>query len=71
MGKNAGNESDSEAYVNNSLALVPLSLPASTKKSELKVVNRSVIEVLDALRHAREQIQSSMERRHTIRVCPT
>jgi hypothetical protein len=71
MEKNAGNESDNEAYVNNSLALVPLSLPASTKKSELKVVNRSVIEVLDALRHAREQIQSSMERRHTIRVCPT
>ncbi|RQP01485.1 hypothetical protein POPTR_016G082700v4 [Populus trichocarpa] len=71
MEKNAGNESDNEAYVNNSLALVPLSLPASTKKSELKVVNRSVIEVLDALRHAREQIQSSMERRHMIRVCPT
>ncbi|KAH8486191.1 hypothetical protein H0E87_031597, partial [Populus deltoides] len=36
MEKNAGNESDNEAYVNNSLALVPLSLPASTKKSELK-----------------------------------
>ncbi|KAJ6864851.1 hypothetical protein NC651_035426 [Populus alba x Populus x berolinensis] len=71
MEKNAGNESDNEDYVNNSLALVPLSLPASTKKSELKVVNRSVLEVLDALRHAREQIQSSMERRHMIRVGPT
>ncbi|KAG6745051.1 hypothetical protein POTOM_051693 [Populus tomentosa] len=70
MEKNAGNESDNEDYVNNSLALVPLSLPASTKKSELKVVNRSVLEVLDALRHAREQIQSSMERRHMIRAGP-
>ncbi|KAJ6870959.1 hypothetical protein NC652_036584 [Populus alba x Populus x berolinensis] len=71
MEKNAGNESDNEDYVNNSLALVPLSLPASTKKSELKVVNRSVLEVLDALRHARVQIQSSMERRHMIRAGPT
>ncbi|KAJ6870943.1 hypothetical protein NC652_036573 [Populus alba x Populus x berolinensis] len=70
MEKNAGNESDNEDYVNNSLALVPLSLPASTKKSELKVVNRSVLEVLDALRHAREQIQSSMERRHVIKAGP-
>ncbi|CAK7342894.1 unnamed protein product [Dovyalis caffra] len=71
METNAGNESGNEDYVDNPLALVPLSLPASTKKSELKIVNRSVIEVLDALRHAREQIQSSMESRHMIRVGPT
>ncbi|KAJ6994516.1 lisH domain-containing protein [Populus alba x Populus x berolinensis] len=71
METNAGTESDNEDYVDNSLALVPMSLPASTKKKELKIVNRSVIEVLDALRHAREQIQSSMESRHMIRVGPS
>lgn len=71
MEANAGIESDNENYADNSLALVPMSLPASTKKSELKIVNRSVLEVLDALRHAREQIQSSMESRHMIRVGPS
>ena len=71
MEANAEIESDNENYTDNSLALVPMSLPASTKKSELKIVNRSVLEVLDALRHAREQIQSSMESRHMIRVGPS
>ncbi|KAH8504689.1 hypothetical protein Peur_045833 [Populus x canadensis] len=71
METNAGIESDNEDYVDDSLALVPMSLPASTKKNELKIVKRSVIEVLDALRHAREQIQSSMESRHMIRVGPS
>ncbi|KAL9399957.1 hypothetical protein Peur_008918 [Populus x canadensis] len=71
METNAGIESDNEDYVDDSLALVPMSLPASTKKNELKMVKRSVIEVLDALRHAREQIQSSMESRHMIRVGPS
>ena len=71
METNAGIESDNEDYVDDSSALVPMSLPASTKKNELKIVNRSVIEVLDALRHAREQIQSSMENRHMIRVGPS
>ncbi|KAJ6406644.1 hypothetical protein OIU84_010202 [Salix udensis] len=71
MEANAGIESDNENYADNSLALVPMSLPASTKKSELKILNRSVLEVLDALRQAREQIQSSMESRHMIRVGPS
>ncbi|XP_011019279.1 PREDICTED: suppressor protein SRP40 isoform X2 [Populus euphratica] len=71
METNAGIESDNEDYVDDSLALVPMSFPASTKKNELRIVKRSVIEVLDALRHAREQIQSSMESRHMIRVGPS
>lgn len=68
---NARNESGNEDYVDNTLALVPVSLSASTKTGELKILDQSVSEVLDALRHAREKIQRSMERRHMIRVGPT
>ncbi|OAY41066.1 hypothetical protein MANES_09G071500v8 [Manihot esculenta] len=66
-------ESDNEDYVDNSLALVPVSastMAEPTKSSELKIMNRSISEVLDALRHARESIQSSIERRKMIRVGP-
>ncbi|KAJ4831462.1 hypothetical protein Tsubulata_016753 [Turnera subulata] len=69
METNARNESDNEDNVDNSLALVAVSVPASEKK--ILVVNKSVAEVLEALRHAREQIQNSMETRHIIRVGPT
>uniref|UniRef100_A0A5B6YJY3 Uncharacterized protein n=1 Tax=Davidia involucrata TaxID=16924 RepID=A0A5B6YJY3_DAVIN len=63
-----GNDQDQEDYVNNSLALVPVDLPVASQKTEPLVVNASVKEVLDALRQARERIQSSMERRHMIKV---
>ncbi|KAJ9181650.1 hypothetical protein P3X46_009758 [Hevea brasiliensis] len=69
--RNGRCESDTEDYVDNSLALVPVNVAAPTKTSELKIVNKSISEVLDALRHAREKIQSSMERRNMIRVGPS
>ncbi|KAA8516496.1 hypothetical protein F0562_016998 [Nyssa sinensis] len=63
-----GNDQDQEDYVDNSLALVPVDLPIATQKTEPPIVNARVKEVLDALRQAREKIQSSMERRHMIKV---
>ncbi|KDP29047.1 hypothetical protein JCGZ_16436 [Jatropha curcas] len=73
--RNGKRESDDEEYItDDSLAIVPVSLAASpiAKTSELKIVNKSINEVLDALRHAREKIQSSVEmRRDIIRVGPT
>ncbi|EEF37175.1 uncharacterized protein LOC8283850 [Ricinus communis] len=70
MRKDSTSESDKEENVDNSLALalVPVNLAATNKTSELMIVNKSVGEVLDALRHAREKIQSSIERRHMSRV---
>ncbi|KAK1563829.1 hypothetical protein Q3G72_033478 [Acer saccharum] len=69
------NQSEDEDYVDNSLALVPVSFPEKSQKitSEMKIMTASSVgEVLDALRHAREKIQRSMEsRRHMmIRVGP-
>lgn len=64
-------ESDNEDYVDNSLALVPVNVAAPTKSSELKIVNKSISEVLDALRHAREKIERSIDRRNMIRVGPS
>lgn len=64
-------ESDTEDHVDNSLALVPVNVAAPTKSSELKIVNKSISEVLDALRHAREKIERSIDRRNMIRVGPS
>ncbi|XP_075637874.1 uncharacterized protein LOC142610043 [Castanea sativa] len=64
------NESDHEDDVDNSLALVPLSFPMTSKTVEVKPLNESVCEVLNALRNARKEIQSSMQRRHMVRVGP-
>ncbi|XWS66963.1 hypothetical protein CRYUN_Cryun05aG0245300 [Craigia yunnanensis] len=58
-------------YVDNSLALVPLKLPETKLAPEIKIVNKKIGEVLDTLRHARERIQSSVERRQMIRVRPS
>ncbi|KAL5809665.1 hypothetical protein ACOSQ3_030356 [Xanthoceras sorbifolium] len=71
-------QSEEEDYVDNSLALVPVSFPfpdksqKNTTTSELKIMSASVGEALDTLRHAREKIQNSMERRRhmMIRVGP-
>lgn len=60
---------DSEEGVDNSLALVPIGLPQETyKTTELKMVSRNVSDVLAAIRHAREMLQNSIERRHIIHV---
>ncbi|XP_039066040.1 suppressor protein SRP40-like isoform X2 [Hibiscus syriacus] len=62
---------DNDEYVDNSLALVPLELPEMKPAPEIHIVSKSVGEVLDSLRHARERIQSSMGRRQMIRVGPS
>ena len=64
------NESDNEDDVDNSLALVTVSFPMTSKTVEVKPLNESVSKVLDALRHAREEIQSSMQRSHMVHVGP-
>ncbi|XP_041026727.1 A-agglutinin anchorage subunit-like isoform X2 [Juglans microcarpa x Juglans regia] len=64
------NESDQADKVDNSLALVAVSFPVTSKTVEVKPLNQSVREVLDALRHAREKLQSSMQRRHMIQAGP-
>ncbi|KAL3357079.1 hypothetical protein AABB24_017654 [Solanum stoloniferum] len=50
-----------EDNVNNSLALVPLDLP-KPKSIDPIVLDATVREVLDALRHAKEKLQTQMER---------
>ncbi|KAL5546256.1 hypothetical protein UlMin_005943 [Ulmus minor] len=65
------NETDFENYVDDSLALVPVTLPVASKTREVKPVDESVKEVLDTLRHIKEKIQSSMEIRRMVRVGPT
>lgn len=66
------NGSDKEDYVDNSLALVPVSNPVQAEKSDTnqvkKITSGSVRDALDALRLAREMIQCSMESRRMIRV---
>ncbi|MFQ6660578.1 hypothetical protein Gotur_029048, partial [Gossypium turneri] len=67
---NGRNEtSEDDEYVDNSLALVPLNLPETKVAPEINIeVSKSMGEVLDNLRHARERIQNTMERRQMIRV---
>ncbi|PON72793.1 hypothetical protein PanWU01x14_062620 [Parasponia andersonii] len=69
----AENGIDHEDYVDNSLALVPVSSPVSVapKTIDLKPVHENVAEVLDSLRYIREKIQSSVEIRRMVRVGPT
>ncbi|KAI3447636.1 hypothetical protein Pfo_004301 [Paulownia fortunei] len=47
----------------NSMALVPVDMPQKNHTIDPEVLDATVKEVLDALRHAKEQLQSSMERR--------
>ncbi|XVF55379.1 hypothetical protein PTKIN_Ptkin06aG0032300 [Pterospermum kingtungense] len=75
-GRSVNYEDDDDGgddHVDNSLALVPMKLPETKKlgPDEIKIVSKSIGEVLDTLRHARERIQSSMERRQMIRVGPS
>ncbi|KAI6698172.1 hypothetical protein NL676_018291 [Syzygium grande] len=60
---------DEDDQVNDSIALVPVTLPEAEPESKalnakMMVMSASVSEVLDALRHARESIQRSMEKRN-------
>ncbi|KAJ4704799.1 suppressor protein SRP40-like isoform X1 [Melia azedarach] len=66
------NESDKENQVDNTLAIVPVNSPNPNERSQntevKKISNGNVREALEALRLAREMIQSSVGRRHVIRV---
>lgn len=51
------------------MALVPLDLPKPNQSIDPIVLDATVREVLDALRHAKQKIQTQMERwRGTIKV---
>ncbi|OMO72659.1 hypothetical protein CCACVL1_17668 [Corchorus capsularis] len=68
------NENEDDDYVDDSLALVPMEQPETKQVApEIKIPSKSIGEVLDTLKHARESIQSSMElrRRQMIRVGPS
>lgn len=73
--ENSFHDDDDDA-VDDSLALVPVTLPEAEAESrkpnpKMMIMRASVSEVLDALRHARESIQQSMEKRNCmIRVGP-
>ncbi|XP_012570295.1 uncharacterized protein [Cicer arietinum] len=63
------NESDHLDSFDNSLALVPVNMTATFQaKSNHKPVNGSVFEALDALRVAKEKLQSSLGTRQMIHV---
>lgn len=65
------NESDHADFYDNSLALVPVTVTAKSQATNNpKPINVSVFEALDALRHARERLQSSMRTRQMIHVGP-
>lgn len=59
-----------ESCVDNSMALVPVDIPVTTQTANINPAsdNASVKDVLDTLRHMKERLQISMERRHMIRV---
>ncbi|TKY52858.1 TPRXL isoform X1 [Spatholobus suberectus] len=64
-------DSDHTDFCDNSLALVPVTVTGTSQAtSNPKPINVSVLEALDALRHARERLQSSMRTRQMIQVGP-
>ncbi|KAJ8532888.1 hypothetical protein K7X08_015777 [Anisodus acutangulus] len=66
--KNGGNQVDfQEDNVDNSLALVPMDLPKTKQTIDPIALDATVREVLDALRHAKEKIQTQMQRRQMIK----
>ncbi|CAK9167300.1 unnamed protein product [Ilex paraguariensis] len=62
---NEENYQNEDGYVDNSLALVPLDLPKTADQIlDPAILDSTVKEVLDALRHAKEKLQRSMDSRH-------
>ncbi|CAA3015700.1 Hypothetical predicted protein [Olea europaea subsp. europaea] len=57
------NDEDEENHVDNSLALVQVEKLETKETIDPEVLDATVKEVLDALRHAKEQLQSSMDRK--------
>ncbi|KAL2323312.1 hypothetical protein Fmac_027691 [Flemingia macrophylla] len=65
------NENDDADLCDNSLALVPVTVTSTSHvTTNPKPINMSVLEALEALRHARERLQSSMRTRQMIHVGP-
>lgn len=65
------NESDHADFFDNSLAIVPVTVnmtATSRAKNNHKQVNENVFEALDALRVAKEKLQSSLGTRQMIQV---
>nr|GMD31800.1 myosin heavy chain, cardiac muscle isoform-like isoform X2 [Ipomoea batatas] len=63
------NDLDREESVDNSLALVPVDdLPKPKQAIDPAVLDATVRDVLDSLRHAKEKLQNQMERRRMITV---
>lgn len=67
---------EDEDYVDNSFALVPITVPEESQTKELKVISKSVGEVLETLRRAREGIRRNMKqndmmklRTHGAQIC--
>ncbi|CAH9096185.1 unnamed protein product [Cuscuta europaea] len=56
------NGSDREVSTDNSLALVPVCLPNPKQTFDIAVVDPTVRDVLDSLRHAKEKLQNMLER---------
>ncbi|XP_075490760.1 uncharacterized protein LOC142529187 [Primulina tabacum] len=65
-GLNQENYQDSEDNVDNSMALILIDTPQKSQTIDPEVLDATVKEVLDALRNAKEQLQSSMEKRRCI-----
>lgn len=66
MGLNQEDDQDSEDNVDNSMALILIDTPQKSPTIDPEVLDATVKEVLNALRHAKEQLQSSMEKRRCI-----
>ncbi|XP_075498960.1 uncharacterized protein LOC142537302 [Primulina tabacum] len=60
-------EDDQEDNVDNSMALILIDTPQKSETIDPEVLDATVKEVLDALRHAKEQLKSSMEKRRCIK----
>lgn len=64
-----GGDEEQDDCVDNSMALVPVDLPKKTQQTiDPAVLDATVKEVLDDLKHAKEKLQTSMEKRRMIRV---
>lgn len=69
MALNGSGAEEHDDYVDNSMALVSMDLPKKTKQTiDPAVLDSTVKEVLDALKRAKEKLQTSMERRCMIKV---
>lgn len=66
-------EDDKGNFFDNSMALVPVNVTGTSNdtSNNPKPVNESVLEALDALKNAKERLQSSMGTRQMIHVGAT